>query len=75
MSFGFNFQRRKRTAVSCKKCNENVWLFITDSDRYRDRFRQCATCGKTYRMDMSPLDLNYAWRDGIPMPLEVREDQ
>jgi hypothetical protein len=35
-------------------------------------FLACGQCHETFRMDMTPLDFQYAWRDGIPMPKEVK---
>lgn len=56
----------------CKCCGVHHWIVILDDARYRDPFLMCCECKETYRMDMSVLDLRYAWRDGIRMPAEVQ---
>lgn len=56
----------------CPACGEHKWIIVLDDYRYRDPFLVCGECPETFRMDMTPLDFQYAWRDDIPMPQEVR---
>ena len=56
----------------CPACGVHAWVVVIGDDQYRDPFLTCSGCKETYRMDMTPLDRTYAYRDDILMPDEVR---
>lgn len=62
----------KKDRPACAACGIKHWLIITDHEAYRDPFLECGGCKQTFRMDLSPFDIAYAWRDGIQMPQEVQ---
>lgn len=62
----------KKDRPSCAKCGDHRWSVVSDSEFYRDLFLVCSGCSETFRTDLTPLDFQYAWRDGIPMPHEVK---
>ena len=68
--------RARKDRGPCPVCSQRDWLIISDHELYRDRFLECGVCGSNFRMDLTPLDFRYAWRDGIPMPkgLTLGED-
>jgi transcription elongation factor Elf1 len=57
---------------ACPKCSAHRWVIVSDDERYRDPFLICNSCLETFRTDMTPLDFQYAWRDEIPMPQEIK---
>lgn len=57
----------------CPNCNIKNWTEVLDHERYRDPFLECNNCKATFRNNYKPLDLEYAWRDGISMPKEINE--
>lgn len=61
---------RKRLSKPCP-CGHHQWTIVRNHDRYRDPFLQCQGCESSFRMNRTPLDIQFAWRDGIPMPDEV----
>lgn len=62
---------RIRRAFRCPDCGHKVIWMVEGHPNYRDPFLECAACKSTYRLDKTPLDLTFAWRDGIKMPFEV----
>lgn len=57
----------------CPACGHKGWNEILEHEVYRDPFLECNGCKATFRTNYKPLDLEYAWRDGIKMPQEVTE--
>jgi transcription elongation factor Elf1 len=62
-----------RKFKACPNCNVKNWTEVTDHERYRDPFLECNACKATFRNNYKPLDLEFAWRDGIAMPKEINE--
>jgi transcription elongation factor Elf1 len=62
-----------KSRPACPSCSAWHWIVVTDHEKYRDPFLECGGCRETFRSDLSPLDLQYAWRDGIEMPEEIKQ--
>lgn len=55
----------------CHACREGTLVFGSGTEKYRDPHLTCGACGLHFRTDLTPLEMEYGWRDGIPMPKEL----
>lgn len=69
-------ERPRFCCPSCQaKGTQSMMDFGLLHDTYRDPHFLCESCGARYRSDLTPLELDFAWRDGIRMPAELLKSQ